>query len=106
MMDYAKDQHSDEGGCDGLPNNEGGGGGGESSSSEGDDEDILDDAVDEDYQLLMQGAGQETIDVLKEIEREQNDQRMFTMSRTTKAGGIGTSSAQEENFFCHITNEE
>jgi hypothetical protein len=56
MMDYAKDQHSDEGGCEGLPNNEGGGGG-ESSSSEGDDEDILDDAVDEDYQMLMQGAG-------------------------------------------------
>ena len=84
MIDYAKDQQSDEGG-DLIPQNDGGAA--DSTSSDGEEDDILDDAGDDDYQLLIQGAGQETIDVLKEIERDQNDQRMITMSRTTKGGG-------------------
>ncbi len=86
MIEYAKDQQSDEGG-DLIPQNDGAA---DSTSSDGEEDDILDDAGDDDYQLLIQGAGQETIDVLKEIERDQNDQRMITMSRTTKGGGAGT----------------
>jgi hypothetical protein len=51
--------------------------------------------------MLMQGAGQETIEVLREIERGTHDQRSAAANISRGMGG--TSSAREDLFFSHLS---
>ena len=92
--DYNKDDDTEEDG-------NGGAGPASSSSSEGEEDDIIDDGADEEYQMLMQGAGQETIEVLREIERGTNDQRSAAVNISKGMGN--TESAREDLFFSHLS---